>query len=42
MKRLLFGFTLGIVAGAIAFKKMEKSKMPEKVIDAAREKLEIK
>lgn len=40
MKKLLFGFTVGIVAGAIAFKKMEKSKVPEKAVKMAQKKLE--
>lgn len=39
MKRLLVGFTLGAIAGAIALKKMEESKVPEKAVKAAQEKL---
>ena len=39
MKGLIFGFTLGIVTGAIALKKMENSKVPEKALKAAQEKL---
>lgn len=39
MNKILFGFTVGMVAGAIALKKMEKSKVPEKALDAAKKKL---
>ncbi len=39
MKKLLFGFTLGIVTGAIALKKMEKSNVPEKAVKLAEKKL---
>lgn len=39
MKRLLVGMTLGAVLGAVALKKMEKSKVPEKVLQSAQEKL---
>ena len=40
MKGLLFGFTVGAIAGAVALKKMENSKVPEKAIKAAKKKLE--
>lgn len=40
IKRLLIGFTIGAVAGAVAYKKMEDSKLPEKVLQSAQEKLE--
>ena len=40
MKRLLIGFTLGAIAGAVTLKKMEKSDVPEKAIKAAQQKLE--
>lgn len=39
MKRLLVGITLGAVLGAVALKKMENSKVPEKVLQSAQEKL---
>lgn len=39
MNKLLFGFTLGIVAGAVALKKMEKNKVPEKAVKMAQKKL---
>lgn len=39
MKRLLIGFTLGAIASAVALKKMEKSDMPEKALEAAQKKL---
>lgn len=32
MKTLLFGFTIGLVTGAVALKKMENSKVPDKVV----------
>ena len=40
MKGLLFGFTIGAIAGAVALKKMENSKVPEKALKAAQKKLE--
>ncbi len=40
MKRLLLGFTIGAITGAMAYQKMQKSKLPEKVIRTAQEKLE--
>ena len=40
MKSLLFGFTVGAIAGAVALKKMENSKVPEKALKAAQKKLE--
>lgn len=42
MKSLLFSFTLGALAGAVALKKMENSKVPEKALKAAQEKLSDK
>ncbi len=39
MNKLLFGFTLGAIAGAVVFKKMEKSEVPEKALKAAEKKL---
>lgn len=39
MNKLIFGFTIGAIAGALALKKMEKSKVPEKALKAAQEKL---
>ena len=35
MKRIILGFTIG----AVALKKMENSKVPEKALKAAQEKL---
>lgn len=40
MKRMLLGFTVGAIAGAIALKKMEKNKVPEKALKVAQKKLE--
>ncbi|MCH5160474.1 MAG: hypothetical protein J1G04_00435 [Clostridiales bacterium] len=37
MKRLLFGMTIGAIAGALAFKKMEDKQLPEKVLKCAKE-----
>lgn len=42
MKRIILGFTLGAIAGAVALKKMENSKVPEKALKAAEEKLSSK
>ena len=39
MNKLIVGFTLGIVTGAIALKKMEKNKVPEKAVKMAQKKL---
>lgn len=39
MKQILLGFTIGAIAGAVALKKMENSKVPEKALKAAQEKL---
>ncbi len=39
MKKLLIGMTVGAIVGALAFKKMEDKKLPDRVIDTAREKL---
>ncbi len=40
MKKLLIGMTLGAIVGAVAYKKMEDKRIPEKAIDAAKEKLD--
>ncbi len=40
MRGLLFGFTIGAIAGAMALKKMENSKVPAKALKAAQKKLE--
>lgn len=40
MRGLLFGFTIGAIAGAVALKKMENSKVPVKALKAAQKKLE--
>lgn len=39
MNKLLIGMTLGAIAGVVAFKKMEDKRIPEKVLDSAKEKL---
>lgn len=39
MNKLLLGFTLGAIAGAVALKKMEKSDIPEKAMRTAQQKL---
>ena len=39
MKRIILGFRIGAIAGAVALKKMENSKVPEKALKAAQEKL---
>ena len=39
MNKLLLGFTVGVVAGAFALKKMEKSKMPEKAFKTMQKKI---
>ncbi len=40
MKRLLVGFAVGALTGIMTYQKMQKSKLPEKVLEAAQEKLE--
>lgn len=40
MKQLILGMAIGAVAGAMALKKMEKEKVPQKAIKMAKEKLE--
>ena len=42
MNKLLFGLTIGAVIGAVAYKKMEDSKIPEKALESAHEKLKCK
>lgn len=42
MRKLLIGLTIGAIAGAIAMKKMDDSKIPEKVMQTAQEKLKCK
>lgn len=39
MKRILIGLTIGAVIGAVAFKKMEQAKIPEKALKTAQEKI---
>lgn len=39
MKKLLIGAALGVVAGAVAYKKMQDGKVAEKVLEAAKEKM---
>lgn len=39
MKHILLGFTIGIVTGAMALRKMEKSDIPEQVLKTAQKKL---
>ena len=39
MKKLLWGMAIGAIAGAVAYKKMQDDKIPERVIDAAKEKM---
>ncbi len=39
MKKLLWGMAIGMVAGAVAYKKMQEDKVPEKVLKTAQEKL---
>ncbi len=39
MKQLLIGMAVGALAGAMAFKKMQDEKIPEKALKAAHEKL---
>lgn len=39
MKQLLIGLTLGAITGAIAYKKMEESHLPEKALKTAKEKI---
>ncbi len=40
MNKLLLGFAIGALTGAVAFKKMEESKVPVKVLKTAQKKLE--
>lgn len=39
MNKLLIGMTLGAIVGAVAYKKMEDSKLPEMAIKTAEKKL---
>ncbi len=39
MKGMLIGFALGAIAGVAALKKMQQSELPEKAIEAAKDKL---
>ncbi|MCX4313227.1 MAG: hypothetical protein OSJ83_05115 [Clostridia bacterium] len=39
MKQLIIGLTVGAIAGAIAYKKMDDNKVPEKVLKKAQKKL---
>ncbi len=39
MNKLLIGMTLGALVGAVAYKKMEENKIPEKAIKKAEKKL---
>ncbi len=39
MNKLLIGMTLGAIVGAVAYKKMEDNKIPEKAIKTAEKKL---
>ncbi len=39
MNKLLLGFTIGAIAGAVAFKKMDDKKIPEKALKKAQKKL---
>lgn len=40
MNKLLLGLTVGAIAGAVIFKKMDENKVPEKVLKKAQKKLE--
>lgn len=42
MNKLLFGLAVGALLGAVAYKKMEDSKIPEKALESAHEKLKGK
>lgn len=39
MKQLLIGMAVGAIAGAVAFKKMQDEKVPEKALKMAQDKL---
>ena len=39
MKQLLWGMAIGAIAGAVAYKKMQADNIPERVLDAAKEKV---
>ncbi len=39
MKKILLSFTLGAALGVVAYTKMQKSKLPQKALDTAQEKL---
>lgn len=42
MNKLLFGLMAGAVLGAVAYKKIEDAKLPEKALETAQEKLKGK
>lgn len=39
MKKLLLGFTVGAITGAVAYNKMHKNKLPEKALESVQEKV---
>ena len=39
MKKLLIGLTIGAITGAIAYKKLEENRIPEKALKTAQDKL---